>query len=57
VCEGILRQRRKFKLGSKLVKWLQRVCGNLSSSFLGANAFVLSPYQSSQFAKELILYG
>lgn len=53
--EGALRQHRKCKLGSKLVKRLQRVCGNLSNSFLGAYAFVPSPYQGSQFVKELTL--
>jgi hypothetical protein len=55
--EEVLGQRHTCKLRSKLMKRLQRVCGNLSGSFLGAYDFVPSPYQSSQFAKELTLYG
>jgi hypothetical protein len=47
VSEGVLGHRRKCTLCSKLMKRLQRVCGNLSGSFLGAYAFVPSPYQSS----------
>ena len=56
VGKAVLREMPRMRVRQQVSERLQTVCGNLSCSFLGAFVFGPSPYQSSQFAKGLILY-